>query len=1072
VFDRSRLRAVGTAIAKPATLSVASLLVLVGCLPVTGGTSGPTVQSLSPASRATGVAITTTVSATFNEAIESGLGALSLTGAGAVTGNDGWSGSTITFTPSVPLANATSYTATVSGVRDSAGNVGAPVTWSFTTAALVSPPSAPTAVTASAGNAGATLFWSAPSDGGSPITSYTITPFIGNTAQPTTTVSGSPPPASSPVYGLTNGATYTFAITATNAAGSGPPSSPSNSIQPLSSALTLPDLEIRVPTSTFSIANSGGVKLLQYTHQTENAGTGPFELRPSYNSATGISAFSQAVYTSSSPGVWQFAQSVSLPHNGVWNPPSDYLWPLSGFGLYAQTAGGGLGAKVAASPKQLFCITHDAFIGDVPNTPANPSPLYDPSHCTDPNGVLGMSVGWADQYDQTDPGQSIDISGLADGTYILRAVADPLHLTVESDRTDNVTDTVIRIAGTSVTVLGQSTPTVVPPSAAMTSPAAGAAVSGTVPLSVSTSGPAAIASVQYLLDGYPLGAAVTTAPFDSTWTVGSVAPGRHWLSAQVTDTNGNIGTAPQDVVDVAQHVGSMVIENQVTQNGTTTVTTPSFSTSGTNELLVATVASDNATPGQTAVVSGGGLAWSRIARANQQAGDAEIWTAIAPAHLNGATITATAGTPGFDLSLTVMAILGAGAIGATNTAAAASGAPSVSFTSTGAGTFGIAVGEDPSSATARVLGSGQALVSQWIDGAGGDTFWTQDTSAATTSSGQNVVLRDSSPTSDVWNLAAVEVVPTGSAPPDTQPPSVDITTPTGGQTLSGSVPVTATAMDNVAIVTVQLLLDGAPLGPPVTSSPFSITWDTTTATNGTHTISAEATDTSGNTATAATVSVTVQNPPPEMVCFLQDVNITASGLGNVTTASFHTGLAGELLLAFAAADGPSSGGQTLGVSGAGLTWTLVKRANAQAGDAEIWAATATGVVTNGVVTSTESIAGYDQSLNVVALQGTNGTGASAATGASTGAPTISVTTTHDHSLVFGVGNDWDNATARTVGPNQSIESQYLSPSGDTFWTQYTTVQSGAAGSIVTLNDTAPTTDRYNFAAVEIIGAAS
>jgi hypothetical protein len=364
------------------------------------------------------------------------------------------------------------------------------------------------------------------------------------------------------------------------------------------------------------------------------------------------------------------------------------------------------------------------------------------------------------------------------------------------------------------------------------------------------------------------------------------------------------------------------------------------------------------------------------------------------------------------------------------------------------------------------------MVAQWIDGTAGDTFWTQDTSAATTASGQNVVLRDTSPTGDAWNLAALEVVPSGAVPPDTQPPTVDVATPTDGQTVSGSVPVTATAGDNVAIANVQMLLDGAPLGAPVTSSPFSVSWDTTTAANGTHTISARATDTSGNTATATAVTVTVQNPPPEMVCFLQDVNVTANGLGTVTTSSFHTGLPGELLLAFVATDGPTTGGQTATVTGAGLTWTLIKRANAQAGDAEIWAATAAGIVTSGTVTSTEGIGGYYQSLNLVALQGTNGTGASAATGASTGAPTISLTTTHDHSLVFGVGNDWDNAVARTVGANQSIESQYLAPSGDTFWTQYTTVQSGAAGQTVTLNDTAPTTDRYNFAAVEIIGAAS
>ena len=51
-------------------------------------------------------------------------------------------------------------------------------------------PAAPTGVTATAGNGSASVSWTAPSNGGSPITSYTVTPFIGSTAQTPTTVTG------------------------------------------------------------------------------------------------------------------------------------------------------------------------------------------------------------------------------------------------------------------------------------------------------------------------------------------------------------------------------------------------------------------------------------------------------------------------------------------------------------------------------------------------------------------------------------------------------------------------------------------------------------------------------------------------------------------------------------------------------------------------------------------------------------------------------------------------------------------------------------------------------------------
>ena len=77
-------------------------------------------------------------------------------------------------------------------------------------------PGAPTGVSASAGDASATVSWVAPVDGGSPITSYTVTPFVGAVAQSPTTVTGAPPATSTVVTGLTNGTAYTFTVTATN----------------------------------------------------------------------------------------------------------------------------------------------------------------------------------------------------------------------------------------------------------------------------------------------------------------------------------------------------------------------------------------------------------------------------------------------------------------------------------------------------------------------------------------------------------------------------------------------------------------------------------------------------------------------------------------------------------------------------------------------------------------------------------------------------------------------------------------------------------------------------------------
>jgi probable HAF family extracellular repeat protein len=92
----------------------------------------------------------------------------------------------------------------------------------------LTPPGAPTSVTATAGDGQASVSFAAPaSDGGAPITSYTVTASPGGT---TSTAAGSP----ITVTGLTNGTSYTFTVVATNAVGTGPASTPSLAVTPAS----------------------------------------------------------------------------------------------------------------------------------------------------------------------------------------------------------------------------------------------------------------------------------------------------------------------------------------------------------------------------------------------------------------------------------------------------------------------------------------------------------------------------------------------------------------------------------------------------------------------------------------------------------------------------------------------------------------------------------------------------------------------------------------------------------------------------------------------------------------------
>ncbi|MFZ3210574.1 MAG: carboxypeptidase-like regulatory domain-containing protein [Terriglobales bacterium] len=209
---------------------------------------------------------------------------------------------------------------------------------------------------------------------------------------------------------------------------------------------------------------------------------------------------------------------------------------------------------------------------------------------------------------------------------------------------------------------------------------------------------------------------------------------------------------------------------------------------------------------------------------------------------------------------------------------------------------------------------------------------------------------------------------------------------------------------------------------------------------------------------------------------------TDRGTSATTIASpaFTTTKTNELLLAFISADAPTSGTNTTvsSIAGGSLTWTLVKRTNTQLGTAEVWRAFAPAVLTSATVTATLSRS-EAASITVVTFAGadTTGTGGSGAIGATgsgnadPGAPTASLTTTRNNSWVFGVGDDWDNATARTVGANQTMVHQYLATAiGDTYWVQRQTSTTPTSGTVVAINDTAPTADRYNLTIVEVLPA--
>jgi len=453
--------------------------------------------------------------------------------------------------------------------------------------------------------------------------------------------------------------------------------------------------------------------------------------------------------------------------------------------------------------------------------------------------------------------------------------------------------------------------------------------------------------------------------------------------------------------------------------GTRSIT---LSTAQPGDLLVAFVGAGGA--GQTATLSGAGLTWTLVKRVNTQAGTSEIWSATAATRLTNVTITSTLAIAGYDQSLTVVPFAGSGGVGAWQIANASSGAPSLSLTTTKHGSFVYAVGNDAKRAVARSLGANQWMVHQFVDNAAADTFWVQALSSPVPSPGTVVKMYDTAPTKDTWNFAAVEIVP---APKVVAVPQVV------GMTQAAA----TTAIDAAGLIVGKV---------------------TYVMTDDTRALAVNQTPSAGTSAgTDTSVDLVISIPHP-VASSITSTTSTGNGSVSVSTAS------GQLLVAFVSADGPSQA-QTVTVSGGGLTWTRVGRANAQRGTAEVWKAKANASATI-QVTSAEAKSGYRQAITVIAFTGAGDTGASRIGSASSGAPSLSLTTTKAQSLVYGIGFDSSSAAPRTLGAGQVMINEYPGTSTDA-WLQSRTGLVPASGTTVIVNDTAPTADRWNLGIVEI-----
>lgn len=163
----------------------------------------------------------------------------------------------------------------------------------------------------------------------------------------------------------------------------------------------------------------------------------------------------------------------------------------------------------------------------------------------------------------------------------------------------------------------------------------------------------------------------------------------------------------------------------------------------------------------------------------------------------------------------------------------------------------------------------------------------------------------------------------------------------------------------------------------------------------------------------------------------------------------------------------------------GLTWTLVSRANTNTGSVEIWRTFIATPTTTGTTTITFSAAAVSVNYMFAGFMNADfsGSNGSAAIGAvtsgtfSAAAPSASVTTTRNNSMVWAFAQSSTTATAPTAGSGQTIirsQTDATNTAQSIMWRQ--TSRTPQSGTTVTMNLTAPAAGTGNITAIEILPA--
>jgi hypothetical protein len=409
-----------------------------------------------------------------------------------------------------------------------------------------------------------------------------------------------------------------------------------------------------------------------------------------------------------------------------------------------------------------------------------------------------------------------------------------------------------------------ATADLIAPTVSLTAPATGP-VSGVVALTAQASDASGVRSLEFLVDGAPLGGPLSAAPYEKNWHSSSATPGLHELRARATDFSGNTGVSEPVTVSVDE---TNAVPGLVAAFG--------FDEGSGEDVHDATGA------GHDTVLAG--QSWAAGKYGTALAFDENFLSVAHSDFLDlttGMTLSAwvqpTAPLPDWP---TLVMKEGYGSLTyALYAGSHSQGGPSAAFASelgelTVRGDEGLELGlwahvaatYDGESLRVYVNGEQTAETTTAASIAtmptalriGGNTVWDGDWFYGLIDE-VRIYNRALSP----GELEADMVQPvSGGVVADTTPPQVAITSPSAASEVFGSVLLRAQASDAYGIESVQFFVDGVELGAALTEAPFETSWNSSSATPGGHSLQALAFDRSGNSALSAAVLVTVSDEQP------------------------------------------------------------------------------------------------------------------------------------------------------------------------------------------------------------------